>query len=190
VIKLSASHQDLLTRQHLPGFVYVSQLRVSINLQGPDAARFLWQDPTSGPLAAIAAVLHEAQHNVQQQQQQQQQHQEGSATGLPAPPSAADSGAPGSGTPVLWHAAALQAPASSLPSSPANQRLDHKVGPAHVRASSSCGSVGATSAVHMVGNGVDPGAGAPPCSDGIDGGLTAEDVARLQRRLADFGVSD
>lgn len=96
----------------------------------------------------------------------------------------------GTRSPGVWHPAALPALATSVPSSPAKHTLEPKLGPACVRASGSGGSSGAQSGVHVVGNGVGPSGGVPPCSDGIDGGLTAEDIARLQRRLAEFGVSD
>ena len=132
-------------------------------------------------------MLHEAQHNVQQQRRQQQQQ---SAAGLPEPPSAADSGAPATDNGAFWHAAALPALTTPVPLSPAKHNLNPKPGPAGVRASGSGGSSGAQPGVHLVGNGIDPAGSAPPCGDGTDGGLTAEDVARLQRRLADFGVSD
>ena len=134
-------------------------------------------------------MLHEAQHNVQQQQQQQQQ-QRASAAGLPELPSVADSGAPGANDGAFWHAAALPALTTSVPATPAKDSLDPKFGPACVRASGSGGSSGAQSGLHLIGNGTSSDASAPPCGDGIDGELTAEDVARLQRRLAEFGVSD
>lgn len=151
------------------------------------------QDADSGALAAIAAVLREAQRDaLQQHQQLQQQHlahqqqQHGSATGLAAQEKPATPPLPHTPCAIGSGSSAANGNAGPAEASAGTSALQSH-GSSIALASGSGNSC--SSGAHLSAN-AEAATAAGGDSDSKDEGLTAEGVARLQRRLADFGVAD